>query len=194
MSALHYGRGLEVKIERGALVIRIGAETLAHACSYSDWANPFDEAKDDYIRTFAITDPKVFADDVRHAMLDEREDGSTPLSDFLDKMTEAAVDDGSMACEYEQSIPHGQNAAIETWAIPPPPVEPKQEGWQPISTAPKDSTTVIGYCLKLPERWIRVGLGNYLNGDWSWHQDVTWRDATHWQPLPPPPAEEEPTP
>lgn len=115
MSAQHYGRGLEVKIERGALVIRIGAQTLAHACSYSDWANPFDEAKDDYIRTFAITDAAQFAKDVLHAMLNEREDGSTPLSDFLDKMSEAAVEDGSEACE-EASIKHGENAPSETWA------------------------------------------------------------------------------
>lgn len=113
----HYGRSLEVKCEHGALVIRIGVQTLAHAVTYSDWANPWDDAKQEYLRTFAITDAQAFAEEVAHAMLDEREDGSTPLSDFLDKMTEAAVDDGSMACEYEQRIPHGQTAASETWSL-----------------------------------------------------------------------------
>ena len=66
-----------------------------------------------------ITDAVTFAGEVEHAMLSEREDGSTPLSDFLDKMTEAAVDDGSMACEYEQCIQHGDTAPAETWAAHP---------------------------------------------------------------------------
>lgn len=116
----HYGRPLEVRIEKDALVIRIGVQTLAHAVSYSDWANPFDEKRDDYIRAFAIEDAKQFADDVLHAMLDEREDGSTPLSDFIDKMSEAAVNDGSLGLhEGEQAIPHGQFAQCETWAFSP---------------------------------------------------------------------------
>lgn len=117
----HYGRPLEVKIERDALVIRIGVQTLAHAVSYADWANPFDEQADDYIRTFAIEDERQFAKDVIHEMLREREDGSTPLSDFLDKMSEAAVNDGSLGLhEDEQHIKHGEHAPCERWA--------KQEG------------------------------------------------------------------
>jgi hypothetical protein len=113
----HYGKPLTVAMEHGALVIRIGAHTLAHAVSLADWANPYDHEKGgDYIRTFAITDAVAFAKDVQRAILDEREDGSSPLSDFLDKMTEAAVDDGSEACEFDQHIKHGTTAAIETWA------------------------------------------------------------------------------
>ena len=113
MNRHHYGRPLEVKIERGALVIRIGVQVLAHAVTYSDWANQYDNEQQDYIRTFAITDAEAFAGEVAHAMLSEREDGSTPLSDFLDKMTEAAVEDGSMACEYDQRILHGETAPCE---------------------------------------------------------------------------------
>ena len=113
----HYGRPLTVGVEKGALVIRIGVQTLAHATVYADWANPFDEARDDYIRTFAIVDPRELAVDVGHAMMREREDGSTPLSDFLDAMTQAAIDDGSLAChEDEQHIKHGETAECETWA------------------------------------------------------------------------------
>jgi hypothetical protein len=111
----HYGRPLSVQVHQGQLVVAIGVQTLAHAVTYSDWANPYDHQKLDYIRTFAITDVQAFADDVMHMMLREREDGSTPLSDFLDKMTEAAVEDGSIACEYEQSIQHGQAGPQETW-------------------------------------------------------------------------------
>ncbi len=116
MNKHDYGAPLSVAVKHGALTITIGVTTLAHAVSYSDWANPYDEEKQDYIRTFAITDAETFAKDVIHAMLDEREDGSTQLSDFLDKMTEAAIEDGSEACEFEQQIKHGETAPSETWS------------------------------------------------------------------------------
>jgi hypothetical protein len=112
--AHHYGRPLEVKIEHGALVIRIGALTLAHAVAYAYWANPYDKESGDYVRTFAITSAATFAEDVRRAMLDEREDGSSSLSNFIDKMSEAAIDDGSEAVEYDQCILCGTLAPIET--------------------------------------------------------------------------------
>lgn len=111
----HYGAPLSVAVENDCLVIRIGAQTLAHAASYSDWAHDYEDEAGDYFRTFAITDASTFADDVKHAMLDEREDGSTPLSDFLDKMTQAAVEDGSPATE-EAHIKHGETDPRETWA------------------------------------------------------------------------------
>jgi hypothetical protein len=116
MKTTHYGRPLEVGIEHGALVIRIGAQTLAHAVTYSEWANQYEDESGDYFRSFAITDAEAFAVDVQHAMLSEAEDGSTPLSNFLDKMSEATLDDGSVACEYEQRIKHGETAPCETWA------------------------------------------------------------------------------
>lgn len=112
----YYGKPLAVEVSSGKVTIEIGIHTLAHASAYSDWANPFDEARDDYIRTFAITDPEQFAGDVAHAMEREREDGSTPLSDFLDKMMQSALDDGSMGAEDEQAIKHGQFSPLETWA------------------------------------------------------------------------------
>lgn len=87
----YYGQELKATIERGRLVIAIGVQTLAHATAFADWANPFDEVADDYIRTFAIEDAPQFAKDVVSAMLDEREDGSTPLSDFLDQMAHEAA-------------------------------------------------------------------------------------------------------
>jgi type IV secretory pathway VirB4 component len=119
MSQHYYGRPLTVTVENGQLAIAIGVHTLAHAVSYSDWANPWCDEHNDYIRTFAITDAEAFANDVRRAVLDEREDGSSPLTDFLDKASEAALDDGSEACEYEQHIKHGETAPTETWASSP---------------------------------------------------------------------------
>lgn len=110
----HYGSPLKVSVKGGDLVIRIGIGTLAHAVSYADWANQWNGR--DYVRTFAITDTQQFADDVAYAMQHEREDGSSPLSDFLDRMTEAALDDGSTGAEYDQHIKHGEFAPSETWA------------------------------------------------------------------------------
>lgn len=113
----HYGAPLEVRIERGALVVRIGIQTLAHAVTYSGWANPFDEAADDYVRSFIIEDAPQFASDVAHEMLREREDGSTPLSDFIDKMSGNAVNDGSLGLheDFDHRIPHGEKSPLETW-------------------------------------------------------------------------------
>lgn len=113
----YYGRPLTVTVKNGQLVIAIGVQTLAWATAYADWANPFNEARDDYIRTFAIEDPEQFAKDVASAMLAEREDGASPLSLFLDQMAEAAINDGSTGIhEDEQVIRHGELAACETWA------------------------------------------------------------------------------
>lgn len=110
----HYGQPLAVTVGNGKLVIEIGIHTLAHAVSYAEWANKWNGR--DYLRDFAITDPIQFAKDVAHAMQDEREDGSTPLSDFLDAVSEAALDDGSTGAEYEQQIKTGEFASTETWA------------------------------------------------------------------------------
>lgn len=113
----YYGRRLTALVDDGQVVVAIGVQTLAHAVAYADWANPFDEASDDYIRTFAIADAGQFAKDVVNAMLAEREDGSTPLSDFLDKMSQAAIEDGSLGLhEDEHRIKHGETAPCETWA------------------------------------------------------------------------------
>lgn len=97
----HYGSPLTVKMERGALVIRVGAETLAHALKFADWAIRFDEAKDDYIQPYKVTDIAELAKDVIHAMLREEENGATPLSDFLDAMTKAAIEDGSTGVDED---------------------------------------------------------------------------------------------
>lgn len=118
MKMTHYGKPLQVEIEKGALVIRIGVQTLAHAVTYADWANPHDEATGDYVRSFAIVDAAQFASDIAHEMKREREDGSTPLSDFLDKMSQNAIDDGSLGLheDFNHRIKHGETSPLETWA------------------------------------------------------------------------------
>ena len=112
----HWGKPLAVSVADGRLVIEIGIETLAHAVTYADWANPWSGTHDDYIRTFAITDPVQFAKDVQHAMLSEREDGSTPLSDFIDAASEEAIEQGSLGLdEDEHVIKHGEKSPLEKW-------------------------------------------------------------------------------
>ncbi len=57
--------------------------------------------------------------------------------------------------------------------------------WQPINTAPKDGTTILGY-------WCNgeMSPGSICDGEWvpEWEQDQPWSMPTHWMPLPPPPA------
>ena len=111
------GLPLGVEVTDGTLVIEIGIHTLAHAVSFADWANPYDEKSGDYVRPFAITDPQQFAKDVRCAMQSEREDGSTPLSDFIDKMSQDAIDQGSLGLHenFYHRIKHGEKSPLETW-------------------------------------------------------------------------------
>jgi hypothetical protein len=113
----HYDASLDVTIEHGALVVRIGVKTLAHAVTYSDWANPYDENVQDYIRTFAIEDAHEFAKDVMRAMEHEAEDGSSPLTRFIDKASEDAVNDGSLGLheDFDHKIKHGEKSPLETW-------------------------------------------------------------------------------
>ena len=61
--------------------------------------------------------------------------------------------------------------------------------WQPIETAPKDGTEVLGY---LFEDYSPVPI-YYAEGGLSWFCEVTHRyvTPTHWMPLPQPPESEE---
>lgn len=95
----YYGEPLTLKIEQGALVIRIGAETLAHALQYAEWANPWNEVEQNYTPAFRVVDPPELAADVLNAMRDEAEDGSTPLTRFLDRMMQEAIENGSLSVE-----------------------------------------------------------------------------------------------
>jgi hypothetical protein len=67
-----------------------------------------------------------------------------------------------------------------------------EQDWQPIATAPRDGTEVLVYARVLhPEKW-GVHLEPMVCAA-SYHPDAGWcvceiRDATHWRPLPAPPA------
>lgn len=108
---------LNVWVVDGRLEISIGVDVLAHAAACSSWATPYDAKALDYIRTFAISDARLFAREVARAMRDEREDGSSLLTDIIDKAARAAVDDGAEGLHDEDvHLPAGSFAACESWA------------------------------------------------------------------------------
>lgn len=88
---------LRAEVEDGRLVISIGVETLTWAFHHSEGNNPYNEDSGKYERTYTVERPADFAKDVCHVMNDEGEDGSTPLTRFLDSMMDEAVNQGSMA-------------------------------------------------------------------------------------------------
>ena len=106
---------LSVTISNGELIIAVGIDCLASAIAAGNDFHHFDEEKDEYIRNFAITDAKEFAQDVMLALQHEEEDGSTPLSKLFDEMGQAAIDDGSTGVDYERVIKFGEKAPEETW-------------------------------------------------------------------------------
>jgi len=70
----------------------------------------------------------------------------------------------------------------------------KNQGWQPIATAPKDWTNVISFD---PARTETNDMGVCLS--WFDTEDCFWCtfdgefikiEPTHWMPLPPPPEQE----
>jgi hypothetical protein len=97
----HYGSPLRVAVKGGRLSIVIGVETLAYALKFASWAIRFDDVRNDYVQPYQVVDETELAKDVMHAMLHEREDGSSPLSDFLDAMTKAAIEDGSLGVDED---------------------------------------------------------------------------------------------
>lgn len=86
---------LTITIEQEQLVIRIGISTLAFAFDHSEENNPWNDEKNDFVRSFKVTNKKEFANDVLITLREEKEDGSTLLTDLLDKACNTAVENGS---------------------------------------------------------------------------------------------------
>lgn len=61
--------------------------------------------------------------------------------------------------------------------------------WQPIETAPKDGTTFLAYRsgIIMMAQWRKSHNGHMANGGEGWFYP-SWNPATHWMPLPAPPA------
>lgn len=71
---------------------------------------------------------------------------------------------------------------------------PAESGWQPIETAPKDGTQIIGFCSKHESIFMTLWEdGHWGLEDWD-SQHFCAHAPTHWMPLPPPPASPRPIP
>lgn len=84
---------LRVEVENGQLIISIGVETLKYCHNHNEEQC---ENLEGYGTGFLITDAEGFASDVEKRLKKEGEDGSTLLTDLLDKATKEAADDGSI--------------------------------------------------------------------------------------------------
>jgi hypothetical protein len=113
---------------------------------------------------------------------------------------------GDVLCDGVQPDPHDDSAAAVYEArqtlidgiLALHPVQ-QSDGWQDISTAPKDGTEILAWCVHpnaeyagtiaeksewqcpVVTRWI-----DHNGGGWTWHGMLG--RFTHWQPLPTPPA------
>lgn len=78
---------LRSTVETYELTMKVGLNTIAFAVSGNNLhvGDP----------KYKVTHLRRFAHDIRAAMLREAEDGSTPLSDFLDEMVDEAIERGS---------------------------------------------------------------------------------------------------
>jgi len=59
--------------------------------------------------------------------------------------------------------------------------------WQPIETAPKDGTEIIGSWQCLNKTWDMNKLC-FVDGAWLDHYQDCQFNPTHWMPLPEPPT------
>lgn len=90
---------LSVEVMDGCLIISIGIGTLAFSAQSQEPFNAYDERMGNWRDYWIIKDPLEFARDVRNEAGREEEDGSTPLTDFLDKVCAEALEQGCVGCE-----------------------------------------------------------------------------------------------
>lgn len=93
-------RPLRVFVSRGVLSIEIGINTLAWSALRAPFAWEMVKRHNCDIQpetVFRIDDAREFANDVVRELLAEAEDGSGLLSDLLDKASQRAIEEGSIA-------------------------------------------------------------------------------------------------
>ena len=89
-------QGLFVEIVDGRLVISIGVDALMVAAQGS----PAFEENEDGEPEWIISSPDGFAEDIRHELEDEEEDGTTLIHIAIDAAIERALDAGSLNVSY----------------------------------------------------------------------------------------------
>lgn len=102
-----HNQPLSCKIEQNEVVIRIGIDTLAEAAEYETrepfW--PYDDNTGNWYQRWKIVDRGEWARDIVHHLNDEAEDGSSLLTDLLDKASDIALDYGSLGVEEFEPPP-----------------------------------------------------------------------------------------
>ena len=97
---------LKCSVEDGEIVIRIGIETMKEAAQY-EGRDPFWVDEDNaghYFQRYKVVDPLEFAKDIVRQLQDEAEDGSSMLTNLLDKACDKAIDDGSLGVSEDEYI------------------------------------------------------------------------------------------
>ena len=97
-------RHLTTQIANDEMQILVGIDSLAFAADHSDTFNPFDPGAADWIQKWKVTNSSEFTIEVLRAMNREGEDGSTPLTRFLDQMVVVALDDGAWVLRRLSSL------------------------------------------------------------------------------------------
>lgn len=87
------GKPLSASVTKhGTLCIELGVDVVAFAAVFNPTT---DQGVTDPRERYTVTNKPGFAREVVSALTEEREDGSSLLTDVLDKATEKAIDDGS---------------------------------------------------------------------------------------------------
>ena len=95
----HKDTPLKVAIEGDELVVRIGIKTLSFCTEHQPGIiDDCGEYESPYVK---IDDEREFANDVVHGLLSEEEDGSTVISRCIDAACLLAIEDGSVAVDYD---------------------------------------------------------------------------------------------
>lgn len=91
-------RPLRVSVRGGVLTIEIGVACLAFAAIHSEYGYEllgYPERTGRPDERFEIRNAQGFAGDVKRALLDEAEDGSSLLTKLLDDASRNAIEEGS---------------------------------------------------------------------------------------------------
>lgn len=90
---------LTCRVRHGAIRIAVDADTVAFATeNHPDF---WDGETDTY--TIVVTDKAEWLKSVARYITDEREDGSSPLTDLFDKAILEAINQGEEGCEERAS-------------------------------------------------------------------------------------------
>lgn len=130
------GMPLRAEVKADHLCLGIGISTLAWAFEHDGNNNPYNESTRDFEQRYRISDPLQFAKDVCHEMNDEAEDGSTPLTRFLDSMMDKAIERGSLGI-------HDPDDGANPVQPSDPPKRPRCKGTCEGSPLPEDSATPV---------------------------------------------------